>query len=814
VCKPGGSDGNPQLGKNAGQEAPVDRSILDYDGDDLTDFTEDSDGNCEYTRPADSRGAKLGRATATKETDWRDADTDHDAYEYNASGEPIGEPLFDITLGAQQARGTDQYDRCPHLNPDQDESYDWPVCLRNYCNKPGLGIWNYTITDGNDADGDRLSDLEEDKNGNCRYDAPRSQYGETVQGETNWLEPDSDGDTVPDFFDACGSQPEIWQAQDYDGDGIPNGLEDADHDCIFYPEDPFETDPYSSEVADGSGLEDRDRSCRNPSLHAVWLELDTDNDGLKNGQEDANGDCDIDTWETDPYSDDTDDDTILDGDDTCRHPTLHSRWAALDFDQDGLPNGDEDENGNCQIDQFETDPYNADTDRDGFQDRDDSCGHPTLDAQWRTRDADGDVLKNGDEDSDGNCQVGPYESDPFKLDTDADGRNDFEDPCAYSADVACLTRCNPDTSFTSADMDSDGDGLKDVEEDSNKNCLFFGIVVQNSSGSGEPDPFDTSIYARDSDGDGLSDRVDGCQMSPVVGGILPSITVPVTLEEETCARQQCLSATGRNPGALKDSDRDGIPDIREDPDFDCVISAESETDRFNADTDGDGLPDGIEDSNKNGTVEIDAGETNPRDADTDDDGIPDGVEDANRNGRYDYGELNPRLPDTDKDEILDGFEDRNKNGLWEGGQELATGPCRFIDETGERILDLTGNPLVPETSGYLSDSDLDGIPDNKEDMNKNGEFTNIGARYKSTLMPGGVAISVDEVTEFGESNPCDNDTDGDGLLDGKEDLNFDGVLNWKDGETSPISPHTFGEPDSSRLERRLGMSGCSLIPEK
>ncbi|MBI4374138.1 MAG: hypothetical protein HY542_04600, partial [Deltaproteobacteria bacterium] len=571
----------------------------------------------------------------------------------------------------------------------------------------------------------------------------------------------------------------------------------------------FETDPYVAEV-DENGFEDRDRQCR--TNRDMWKELDSDRDGLKNGDEDANPNCELDQLETSPYSSDTDGDGIPDGDDTCRHPTLtlHERWVGLDADNDGLPNGDEDANGNCQVDQFETDPYNADTDGDGFQDRDDSCGHPKLRDQWKTRDADGDGLTNGDEDADGNCQVGPYESDPFKSDTDGDGRNDFEDPCAYSADIACLTRCSPGTSFASAETDSDGDGLKDVEEDSNKNCIFFGI--------GESDPFDTSLYVRDSDGDGLSDRVDGCQMRPDGSGILPSVTVPVTIEEETCARQQCLSATGRNPGALKDSDRDGIPDIMEDPDFDCVISSEGETDRFNADTDGDGLPDGVEDSNKNGTVEIDAekgtGETNPRNADTDGDGIPDGVEDGNQNGRYDYGELNPRMPDTDKDGILDGFEDRNKNGLWEGGQLLPTGPCRLVDDTGAGILDLTGNPLVPETSGYLNDSDLDGIPDGAEDVNKNGEFTNIGARFKPALMPEGGAISIEEITEFGESNPCDNDTDGDGLFDGKEDLDGDGVLDWKEGETSPISPHTFGEPDSSRLERRLGMSGCSLIPEK
>ncbi|MBI4374544.1 MAG: hypothetical protein HY542_06670, partial [Deltaproteobacteria bacterium] len=240
VCKPGGfgDPADPTKGMHVGHMTTVNRGEKDYDGDTLYDITEDVDGDCEYTGPSDLKGAK-GRAGVSKETNWRDADTDHDAYEYDAGGNPVGDPLFDITLGPQQARGTDQYDRCPHLNPDDDETNGWPHCLRHYCSSAsderGLGRLNYTITESGNADGDGLSDAQEDKNGNCRYDAARVEFGETVSRETNWLEPDSDFDGIPDLRDACGSQPEIWRADDYDGDGLTNGEEDADHDCFVDP---------------------------------------------------------------------------------------------------------------------------------------------------------------------------------------------------------------------------------------------------------------------------------------------------------------------------------------------------------------------------------------------------------------------------------------------------------------------------------------------------------------------------------------------------------------------------------------------------
>lgn len=74
-----------------------------------------------------------------------------------------------------------------------------------------------------------------------------------------------------------------------------------------------------------------------------------------------------------------------------------------------------------------------------------------------------------------------------------------------------------------------------------------------------------------------------------------------------------------------DSDNDGLDDLVEDANRNCVWD-EGETDWMNPDTDGDGIWDGEEDANGNGIWDAHLGELNPRVADTDGDGIDDGQE--------------------------------------------------------------------------------------------------------------------------------------------------------------------------------------------
>lgn len=151
--------------------------------------------------------------------------------------------------------------------------------------------------------------------------------------------------------------------------------------------------------------------------------------------------------------------------------------------------------------------------------------------------------------------------------------------------------------------------------------------------------------------------------------------------------------------------------------------------------------------------------------DSDMDGIPDRIEDANRNGIVDPGESDPFDADTDHDGLPDGIEDANHNGK--------------RDEN--------------ETAAYLADTDGDGLSDFVE--------THGDGRYDP---------------QKGDTNPLLPDTDCDGLLDGEEDTNHNGIIELSLGETFPQITDSDGDDVSDGpLENCLkeaSMDNCSIIP--
>lgn len=74
-----------------------------------------------------------------------------------------------------------------------------------------------------------------------------------------------------------------------------------------------------------------------------------------------------------------------------------------------------------------------------------------------------------------------------------------------------------------------------------------------------------------------------------------------------------------------DSDQDGLLDVVEDANRDCVVGY-GETDPYAEDTDRDGLTDGDEDLDRDGVYEPESGEFDPRTADSDQDGTRDALE--------------------------------------------------------------------------------------------------------------------------------------------------------------------------------------------
>jgi hypothetical protein len=205
-----------------------------------------------------------------------------------------------------------------------------------------------------------------------------------------------------------------------------------------------------------------------------------------------------------------------------------------------------------------------------------------------------------------------------------------------------------------------------------------------------------------------------------------------------------------------------------------------------ADTDGDGINDLTEVGVDHiYTVGID---TNPLDADTDDDGLSDGTEDANKNGLVDLGETKPLLADSDLDGIKDGVESGVTAGVADpdgAGPLLGTNPALFVADA---------DPLTTTDPTKL-DSDGDGLNDGMEDVNFNGKQDN-------------PVIGGTGTTGSGETDPTDPDSDNDLLSDGVE-KNGTGVLALY-GPTNPMDSDTDDGGTDDRKEAVIDHTNPTL----
>ncbi len=164
-------------------------------------------------------------------------------------------------------------------------------------------------------------------------------------------------------------------------------------------------------------------------------------------------------------------------------------------------------------------------------------------------------------------------------------------------------------------------------------------------------------------------------------------------------------------------------------------------DPTNPDSDGDGVPDGNEGYSQQWWADYDGdGRSAAADTDSDGDGIPDGREDLNDDGVFDaaQGETAAFAADTDGDGVADGNDtlplDLDNDGL--------TGFLYHHDGTNWYINDFGGVEALDHTSPTSPDTDRDGLKDGQEDANHDG------------------------VLDLGETNASDADTDNDGLCDG------------------------------------------------
>ena len=494
-----------------------------------------------------------------------------------------------------------------------------------------------------DSDGDGINDVIEANGSDPDNDGIIGTGTPTVDGNGiptggDLTPPNSDGAAGADPYDT-----------DADGDNIPDGVEDTDHDGVVDPGETDPTDPDTDNDNIPDGVEDTDQDGIVDSGETDPTDPDTDNDNIPDGVEDIDQDGVVDPGETDPTDPDTDNDNIPDGVEDTDHDGLVDAGETdptdPDTDNDNIPDGVEDTNQDGVVDPGESDPSDMDTDDDG--------------------------LNDGVEDADQDGIVDPTETDPADADTDNDGltdgeeQNNVNDPSTVLTPTGTsnpLNACDPNASSVACDNDGDGqpnatdqdddnDGIVDAVEDASScgTTVAVGGTDADCDGDGTPNRLDL-----DSDSDGINDVIEANGSDPDNDGILGTGTPTVDGNGvPTGGGLTPLNSDGAAGADPYDTDADGdnILDGVEDTDLDGVVDP-GETDPTDPDTDNDNIPDGVEDTDLDGVV--DPGETDPTDPDTDNDNIPDGIEDTDQDGVVDPGETDPTDPDTDNDNIPDG----------------------------------------------------------------------------------------------------------------------------------------------------------------
>jgi hypothetical protein len=682
-------------------------------GSGATNFNNDSDGD----GLTDAQEATLG-------TDPNDADTDGDGVDDGAEvGPNVNAPLDtdgDTIINALESSLTDTDN--DGVSNQLDPANNNP-CIPNANGAACLAA---------DSDGDGLTNGQEDTLGTSRSN------------------PDTDGDGANDGAEVGGN---VNAPLDTDGDGIPNVLEssvtDSDGDGVANQNDAANSNP-----------------CVPNANSTPCLAVDSDGDGLTNGQEDTLG--------TNRNSVDTDGDGANDGAEVGGNVN-----APLDTDGDGIPNVLE--------------SSVTDSDGDGVPNQSDPANNNPCIPNGNTAgclaiDSDGDGLTNGQEDalgssrgnpdSDGDgandgAEVGGNVNSP--LDTDSDGiPNVFEssvtdsdgDGVPNQNDAANNNPCVPNSNAAAClAYDSDGDGLTNAQEDT----LGTGRNTTDSDGDGANDGAEVGGNVNapvDSDGDGIIDALDSSSADSDGDG--------VANQSDSANTNPCVPNSSNAACLAHDSDGDGLTNAQEDT---------LGTGRDTADTDGDGINDG---------VEVGASPANP--VDSDGDGIPNVLEssvtDSDNDGvsnQNDPANGNPCVPNSNSAACL--AADSDGDGLT-NGQEDANGTDRNNPDTdGDGVNDgaEVGNVNDP------ADTDGDGIPDVLEagDTDNDGIPNASDTDSDNDGIPDAREVGADPlhpVDTDGDGTPdyLDRDSDGDGLPD---------ALEMGNDPTQPLDSDGDGTPD-------------------
>ncbi len=638
----------------------------DTDGDginDLVDLDDDNDGIPDYVELCGPGATGFTCITDPAldddndgipnivDPDYNMLDTDGDGIPDHLDLDADNDGISDII----EAGGVDvnQDGLVDDINPDgtliNDTNNDGVTDINDLPNPPDFDNDGQPDFQDLDSDNDGIADIVEDGG----VDANNDGYVDTFDPTTGVISDDTNGDgwtdSVPTFGD-----------EDTDGDGLPDYTDlDSDNDGIAdIVEDggvdangDGEIDNFTD--ANGDGWDDNNPSDGLADFDNDGIpnheDLDADNDGIPDvieaGGVDVNGDGLIDdinpdgTLVNDSDGDGWDDNNgISDPIDTDGEG--NDNYLDLDSDNDGVADiietGGTDANGDGMMDDLNPNGTLVnDSDGDGWDDNN-GVTNPI--------DTDNDGVDNYldlDSDNDGISDIIESGAD----DTNGDGLVDnFTDPDGDGWDTPGGSTNPVDTDGDGIDdmldLDSDNDGIADVEEGGGTDMDNDGLVdnFTDSDGDGWDDndgtssPTDTDNDGQpdyqdlDSDDDGISDIDEGGN------GDLDADNDGV-IDVVTDNDGNGWDDNGSSSGSVPDTDGDGQPDYQDlDSDNDGIDDFD-ENDSNNDgigpdDTDGDGIPD-YQDTDSDGD-----GFTDEQEWDFDGDGF--GPDDCDEDGIPNY----------------------------------------------------------------------------------------------------------------------------------------------------------------------------------